>query len=88
MEVSDINGTWVSADCEPVTFEFAWQQLGRKPQISEANCHCSHELAAHLIDLLFTDSGEDATETHRARIPNNAAVVVDRLAAQEPMLAR
>jgi hypothetical protein len=63
MEISDINGTWVSADCEPVAIEFAWHQLDRKPKISEADCHCSHELAARLIRLLFTDSSEDTTES-------------------------
>ena len=63
MEISDINGTWVSAHCEPVALKFAWQQLDRKPKISEADCHCSHELAARLIHLLFTDSSEDTTES-------------------------
>jgi hypothetical protein len=63
MEISVINGTWITADCEPVAIEFAWQQLDRKPEISEADCHCSHELAARLIGLLFTDSSEDPNET-------------------------
>ena len=63
MEISNINGTWVSEDCEPVAIEFAWQQLDRKPKISEADCHCSPELAARLIRLLFTDSNADTTES-------------------------
>jgi hypothetical protein len=63
MEISDINGTWVSSDCEPVAIEFAWQQLDRKPKISEADCHCSHELAARLIRLLFTDTSAETTES-------------------------
>jgi hypothetical protein len=63
MEISNINGTWVSADCEPVAIEFAWRQLDRKPKISEADCHCSPELAARLIRLLFTDSSADTTES-------------------------
>ena len=62
MEISNINGTWVSPDCEPVAIEFAWQ-LDRKPKISEADCHCSPELAARLIRLLFTDSDADTTES-------------------------
>jgi hypothetical protein len=62
MEISDINGTWVSPDCEPVTIEFAWQRLDRKPKIAEADCYCSHELAARLIRLLLTDSSEDKVE--------------------------
>ena len=63
MEISNINGTWVTADCEPVAIEFAWQQLDRKPKVSEADCHCSPELAARLIRLLFTDSNADTTES-------------------------
>ena len=63
MEISNINGTWVSADCEPVAIEFAWQQRDPKPRISEADCQCSPELAARLIRLLFTDSNADTTES-------------------------
>src|ERR1035438_9006225 len=63
MEISNINGTWVTADCESVAIEFAWQRLDRKPKISEADCHCSPELAARLIRLLFTDSSAETTES-------------------------
>jgi hypothetical protein len=63
MEISDINGVWVSSDCEPVTIEFAWQRLDRKPKVSGADCHCSHELAACLIHLLLTDSSKGVTES-------------------------
>jgi hypothetical protein len=63
MEISDINGAWVSADCEPVTIEFSWPQLDRKPKISETDCYCSHELAARLIGLLFADGSEDRMES-------------------------
>jgi hypothetical protein len=55
-EFSHISGAWVSADCEPVRIEFAWQRRERKPAISEADCHCSPELAARLIRSLFTGS--------------------------------
>jgi hypothetical protein len=67
MEFSDIDGTWRSADCEPVLIEFAWQKLDRKPAIAEADCCCSSELAASLIQSLFADSSEDelvAAATH------------------------
>ena len=56
MEFSNIKGTWVSADCEPVGIEFAWQRHDHKPTISEADCCCSRELAARLMRSLFTDS--------------------------------
>jgi hypothetical protein len=57
-EFSYINGTWVSDDCEPVLIEFAWQRHDRQETVREADCCCSRELAARLIHLLFTDSGE------------------------------
>src|ERR1700722_10119367 len=62
-ELSNIRGAWVSADCELVTVEFAWERIDRKPPVSEADCYCSHELAARLIHLLYTDSSEEAIET-------------------------
>jgi hypothetical protein len=66
MEFTQVNGAWVSADCEPVSVVYAWERLNRLPTISEAECCCSHELAAHLLHLLFTgvpEDGEDALET-------------------------
>ena len=59
VEVTEINGTWVSEDCEPVQIEFAWELRGRLPEPTEADFVCSEELAARLLRLLFTDSSED-----------------------------
>ena len=61
MELTDIRGTWVSEDCEPVRVEFAWQQKTREEVLSEADCLCSHELAARLIHLLW--SGDEESES-------------------------
>lgn len=72
-ELSNVNGAWVSADCEPVTIEFAWQRRDRKPTISEADCYCSHELAARLIRLLSTNSSQDSIEL-RARAESQRAM--------------
>ena len=58
-EFRGMNEIWVSEDCEPARIEFAWQRKGHKPTISEAECCCSRELAARLIHLLFTDSGDE-----------------------------
>jgi hypothetical protein len=58
-EFRNVSGTWVSEDCEPARIEFAWQRRGHKPTISEADCCCSRDLAARLIQLLFTDSTEE-----------------------------
>jgi hypothetical protein len=66
VEFSNIRGTWVSADCEPVSIEFAWQRDDREPLVSETDCVCSAELADRLLQLLFTDSGEDAPPDSRS----------------------
>lgn len=62
VEISHIEGTWVTSECEPVTIEFAWQRRNHKPTITEAECCCSRELAAKLIHSLFVSSSEDKTE--------------------------
>src|ERR1035438_2032788 len=55
---SDINGTWVSEDCEPVRIDFEWQRHSREEVIAEADCICPKELAARLMHLLFSGSNE------------------------------
>jgi hypothetical protein len=59
MELTQIHGTWVSEDCEPVRLEFAWQRKTREEVLSEADCVCSQELAARLIHLLESGSDEN-----------------------------
>ena len=51
--LNDVNGTWVSDECEPVEVRFAWQQAAAGP-VSEADFICSPQLAARLIRLLVT----------------------------------
>jgi len=57
LEFTCINGTWVSEDCEPVRIEFAWERKSHQPEVTEADCICPRELAAHLIHLLL--NGEE-----------------------------
>ncbi|PWU06918.1 MAG: hypothetical protein C5B51_11245 [Terriglobia bacterium] len=57
VEFKDFNGTWVSEDCEPVQIEFEWQRHERRAEVTEADCVCSQELAARLIQMLL--SGEE-----------------------------
>jgi len=59
LEFQDSNGTWVSEDCEPVQIEFEWQKRGRKPEVTEADCICSQELAARLIHMLRNGEEEE-----------------------------
>jgi hypothetical protein len=66
LELSNIRGTWATADCEPVSIEFAWQCDDRAPVVSESDCVCSPELADRLLQLLFTDSCDDAPRDSRS----------------------
>lgn len=56
---SDINGTWVSEDCEPVRIDFEWQRHTREQTVAEADCVCPKELASRLMYLLFSGNDED-----------------------------
>ena len=60
-ELINVHGTWVSEDCEPVTIEYGPRRNSLATP-AEADCICPPELAARLIDLLFTDSPEDDWE--------------------------
>ena len=61
VEFIKVHGTWISEDCEPVTLEFGPRRKA-PATVSEPDCICSSDLAAHLIDLLLTDSAEDEWE--------------------------
>jgi len=58
MELSNINGSWVSADRRPASIRFAWQRRVDKPVITETEGGCSRELAARLIQLSLTRRSE------------------------------
>ena len=55
-----IHGTWISEEIEPVTIEFQWQRRTATPVPDEADCICSKELAAQLIQALL--SGDERVE--------------------------
>ncbi|MEI9974836.1 MAG: hypothetical protein WDO73_23970 [Ignavibacteriota bacterium] len=63
MELTDIHGTWVTEDCEPVRVEFAWQGKTRDQLLTEADCICSKDLAARLLHLLWNADEEAAPKT-------------------------
>jgi len=65
-EFINVHGTWISEDCEPVTLEFGPRRKA-SATVSEPDCICSRDLAARLIDLLLTDSAEDAWETRETQ---------------------
>jgi hypothetical protein len=58
-EFTQINGTWVSEDCEAVQIEFGWS-MRASSEYKEEDFICSHELAAQLIHrLLNPEEDED-----------------------------
>jgi hypothetical protein len=60
LELNWMAGTWVTEDCEPVLVDFAWSSLRAAAPVTEADCICSHDLAAHLIHLLYACDEETA----------------------------
>ena len=59
LEFTERGDTWVSEDCEPVQIVFAWQGKTRQEIVREADCLCSHELAARLIHRLRHGDRDD-----------------------------
>lgn len=62
VELTHLSGVWVTEDCEPVQVIFEWQKIGRPEMAREEDCICSHDLAAHLIHMLYTPA-DDQPET-------------------------
>lgn len=59
IELTCVDGTWISGDSEPVQVEFEWQRHHRKETtVTESDCVCPKELAARLIRVLL--SGDEA----------------------------
>ena len=57
-----ISGQWVSENCQPVEIEFAWQGVPTNEVVTEADCICSPELAAHLVEYLRAGGADDAVK--------------------------
>ena len=58
IELTEVCGAWVTEDCEVVRVEFAWESKTNKQVITEADCICSHDLAARLLRLLWNADEE------------------------------
>ena len=54
-----IAGTWVSEDLDPVEISFVRERHLPKAPLSESDCICPKELAAHLIHLLRNGGDEN-----------------------------
>jgi hypothetical protein len=60
LELNEINGVWITEDCEPVQIQFEWMRNKDLPVVTVDDCVCPHDLAARLLHLLF--SGENDPE--------------------------
>lgn len=78
MELTNIHGTWVSDDCEPVTVEIG-MTLAPIESYSDDDFICSQELASHLVNLLFSDSNEDWLD--QPGLPKSHSACASRLLA-------
>jgi hypothetical protein len=50
-----VTSGWVSDECEVVHVDFAWARQAAKAEVSESDCVCPHELAGHLIHMLYEE---------------------------------
>ncbi len=52
-ELISVCDAWISDSGDPVKVQFEWQHHAVQQTVTEADCVCSKELAASLIDCLF-----------------------------------
>lgn len=55
-----IHDTWISEEIDPVTMTFEWQRKKLVSAPSEDDCVCPKDLAARLIQSLFSGRDEEA----------------------------
>jgi hypothetical protein len=74
------NGTWISEELEPVTFEFEWQRRGTPRLFQEDEYICPRALADHLIGRLHGHTEPDLPEADTLYVfsPNGARVAIRR----------
>ena len=61
LALQNINGAWITDECEPGNVDYSWSRKSLPDGMSEDDCICSPELAARLLHLLF--SGEEQPDT-------------------------
>lgn len=60
-EFVEVEGTWLAEDLQPVEITFEWQRVSlEKDVLTEAQCICPQDLAAHLVRLLTIDSEKES----------------------------
>ena len=56
-EFVEVQGTWLTEELQPVEITFEWQRHATDAEVlTEAQCICPKDLAAHLMRLLTVDS--------------------------------
>lgn len=60
LELRRVGATWVAEDCEVIIDDSPRRAYA---PVSEEDCICPPDLAARLLDLLYTDSAEDVEDT-------------------------
>lgn len=73
-EFTQVNGVWISDDCEPVHVSFAWERLTAEAPLDD-DCVCSPELAARLLRMLFSGSEEHQESSPVPMAPPHLTIV-------------
>jgi len=74
LDLTEIHGTWVTENCDPVRVQFAWQGKTRDQILTEADCICSHDLAARLLHLLWNADEETPQDGQRNALSMDAEI--------------
>ena len=74
IQLKRLNGNWVTEDCEPVEVAAAWEPNEGMPIVTLDDCICPHELAARLLQMLFSGENDPELEAAIAKQPRSVPV--------------
>lgn len=77
-EFTQINGTWVSEDCEAVRIDWGWPARATRAYQDE-DYICSQDLAAKLVHMLLNPEDEEEEELSAPVEVNSAGSTVGQL---------
>ena len=67
--LTQVNGTWITEDCEPVTVAAAWSDLDAPPIVKIDDCICPPELATRLLMMFLSGESDPEVESAIANRP-------------------
>jgi len=75
-----VQGTWISEEWEPVTFQFEWQRPAAPPSASEEDFICPRDLADRLISKLYVGDEPDPADPDTLYVftPDGTRVAIRR----------